>query len=146
MGNNVANSNSHIANATGMPLRVYYSVDRMRLEEMVVEVALGVEGSPSGEVTGSANVGTQLVFRRDSRIRYIRIPSGEYTKIAGEGAIYVSVFVENCNCSDHCEKNISLNFHIPSDRSFIVTRNHQLKFQRYGESIWLDEDGIRHSP
>lgn len=146
MGNNIANSNTHIANATGKPLRVYYSVDRLRLEEMVVEVSVGGEGSPSGEVTGSASVGTQLVFKLDTRIRYIRIPPGGFTKIAGEGAIYVSVFVEKCDCSDHCEKTISLNFHIPRDRSFIVTKRHELKFQKYGESIWIDEQGTRHSP
>ncbi|KAG7488332.1 hypothetical protein MATL_G00032700 [Megalops atlanticus] len=144
MGSDVSRSNTHVANASGVPIRVYYSVDRMRLEEVVQEVQVGGSVSSSGEASGSVSSGVKLVFKPDSRIRYLRIPVADFGKISGEGAIYVSVFVESCSCSDHCLKTISENFHIPSDRSFIVTENHNIRFQKYGASIWVDEQGIRH--
>uniref|UniRef100_A0A0E9Q965 Uncharacterized protein n=1 Tax=Anguilla anguilla TaxID=7936 RepID=A0A0E9Q965_ANGAN len=39
---------------------------------------------------------------------------------------------------------ISQNFFIPSNRSFIVTANHNIKFQKYGANIWEDEQGHNH--
>ncbi|KAG9332002.1 hypothetical protein JZ751_016278, partial [Albula glossodonta] len=87
MGNEVARSNTYVANATSNPLRIYYSTERMLLEEIVLK---------------------------------------------------------SCTSCDDCEKQISENFYIPGDRSFIVTANHSIRFQKYGASIWEDEDGIRH--
>ncbi|KAG7488331.1 hypothetical protein MATL_G00032690 [Megalops atlanticus] len=144
MGSDVSRSNTHVANATGKPIRVYYSVDKMRLEEIVQEIGAELGASSSKEVSGKISSSTKMVFKRDSLIRYIRIPVADFAKFAGEGTLYASVFVESSTCSDDWEKTICLNFHIPCDRSFIVTENHNIRFQKYGASIWEDEHGVRH--
>uniref|UniRef100_A0A0E9T7D3 Uncharacterized protein n=1 Tax=Anguilla anguilla TaxID=7936 RepID=A0A0E9T7D3_ANGAN len=68
-------------------------------------------------------------MKRNTRIRYIRIPTRDFGKILGEGNIYVTVFVENRSYDDDDCKMISQNFFIPSNKSFIVTANHNIKFQ-----------------
>ena len=137
MGNE--RSNTYLANATGSPIRVYYNVDTLVPTEAVVTV-----GATAGNKGGSAIAGGGMTFKRDSRIRYIRIPANEFSKFAGEGTIYASVFVEGSSYSDQCVKAISENFKVPSDRSLIVTADCSIKFQKYGESIWMDEQGKMH--
>ncbi|KAJ8397441.1 hypothetical protein AAFF_G00437170 [Aldrovandia affinis] len=143
MGNAVDRSNSYVANATGKPIRIFYSVDRLRLEEMVVNMKAGVEVSMEA-ASMSASGDMKSVFKLDSRHRYVRIPVGSFVQIAGEGAVYASVFVESSSNSNDCKDTITLNFHIPCDRSFIVTKDHSIRFQKYGDSIWVDDQGIRH--
>ncbi|KAJ8371838.1 hypothetical protein AAFF_G00299330 [Aldrovandia affinis] len=123
---------THVANASGKPIRVFYSPDSLTLEE--IEVKFGTKASAEAKMS----------MKRDSRIRYIRIPANDFGKIVGEGAIYVTVFVENGADDDDDCLNISQNFHIPYNRSFIVTANHNIKFQKYGANIWVDEQGNRH--
>ncbi|KAJ8377033.1 hypothetical protein SKAU_G00076130 [Synaphobranchus kaupii] len=136
MGNNM----THVANASGRPLRVYYSTDRLTLQEIEIVYGTTAEGSKTG-ASFSISQETKMKMIRDTRIRFIHVPINDFVKIDNEGNIYVTVFVENSG--DNC-KMISENFHISNDRSFIVTANHTIKFQKYGESLWLDEYGINH--
>ncbi|KAL4597561.1 complement C3-like, partial [Arapaima gigas] len=140
MGNTVANSNTHVANASGRPARIYYSVDKMRLEEMVIQEGSEI-GISTDRISAALSSGLKLIFKRDSRIRFVRIPVSDFIKISGEGNLYVSVFVESDSNPEKCLDAISINFYIPSDRSFIVTPNHGIRFQKYGASIWEDEYG-----
>ncbi|KAG5849824.1 hypothetical protein ANANG_G00075800 [Anguilla anguilla] len=129
---------TYVANASGGPLRVFYSTDRMTLEE--IEIVYGIS---AGGSLFSVSTETRMRMKRDTRIRYIRIPTWDFGKILGEGNIYVTVCVEYCsNCGDY--GMISENFFIPSDRSFIVARNHNIKFQKYAANIWEDEGGYNH--
>ncbi|KAI1888791.1 hypothetical protein AGOR_G00172370 [Albula goreensis] len=125
MGSNV----THVANASGSPIRVFYSPNQMSLEGLQLSLS-----------TNSA--GASVDFKRDPRVRSLRIPRNNFGKIIGEGAIYVSVFVENDDDGDGL--NISENFYIPHNRSFIVTADNCLKLQKYGANIWVDEQGKRH--
>lgn len=144
MGNEVGRSNSYVANATFKPLRIYYSVEKLRLEEMVVDTSVGVDASTDKTASISASANVKTVFKLDTRIRYVRIPIGSFIQIAAEGELYASVFVEDKSDSDHCTETITVNFHIPCDRSFIVTKDGSIRFQKYGASIWEDEQGIRY--
>lgn len=149
MGNETSRSNTHVANATGKHLRIFYGVDKMRLEEMVINVGGEIGGTASKteqSVSGKISTDLKMVFKPDSRIRYIRLPERETCNFAGEGTIYASVLVEDENNNKNCADVICLNFHIPSDRSFIVTANHSIKLQKYGANIWVDEDGNNHHP
>lgn len=149
MGNETSRSNTHVANATGKNLRIFYEVDKMRLEELVINVVTEIGGTASKtEQSGSGKISTdtKMVFKPDSRIRYLRLPKHDSCNFAGEGTLYASVLVEDeCN-HKNCLEVICLNYHIPSDRSFIVTANHNIKLQKYGASIWVDESGNRHHP
>ncbi|KAJ8278231.1 hypothetical protein GJAV_G00085360 [Gymnothorax javanicus] len=132
-----------VANASGRPLRVYYSSDRLTLEEIEIVFGTRASGSKSEGLGLSVSMEAKMAMKRDTRIRYIRIPVNDYSKILEENPIFVTVFVEDKPNSDEC-LNIAENFHIPSDRSFIVTANHNLRFQKYGANIWVDEDGHNH--
>ncbi|XP_064194124.1 uncharacterized protein LOC135256346 [Anguilla rostrata] len=140
----MGNVMTHVANASGGPLRVYYSTDKMTLEEIEVVYGTKAGGSKSEGLSFSASTETKMQLKRDTRIRYIRIPTWDFGKILSEGNIYVTVFVENRSYDDDDCGMISENFFIPSDRSFIVTANHNIKFQKYGASLWEDEGGYSH--
>ncbi|KAJ8355258.1 hypothetical protein AAFF_G00078400 [Aldrovandia affinis] len=71
VGNAANRSNTYVANATGKPLRIYYSAGRLGLEMVNV------------------NAGSLSVFKLHSQYRYVRIPVGSFVQIAGQGAIYV---------------------------------------------------------
>ena len=131
---------THVANASEMPIRVYYSTDKMRLEELVMEVNV------RGEATGirEASQSTKMIFKADSRVRFILIPAKEFGKIIERGPLYVTVFLESNDSSNECLKSIAENFCIPNNRSFIVTKKGHIKLQELGENIWVDEDGIKH--
>lgn len=131
---------THVANASEMPIRVYYSVDTMRLEELVIEV--NARGNATG--IGEASQSTRMIFKADSRVRFILIPEKEFGKIIERGPLYVTVFLESNNSSNECLKAISENFCIPNNRSIIVTKKGHIKWQKYGENIWEDEQGRRH--
>ncbi len=121
----------------------------MRLEEMVINVGAEIGGTASKteqSVSGKISSDVKMFFKPDSRIRYIHLPENETCNFAGEGTIYASVLVEDDNDNKNCVEVICLNFHIPSDRSFIVTANHSIKLQKYGASYWVDEDGNNHRP
>ncbi|KAG5849787.1 hypothetical protein ANANG_G00075420, partial [Anguilla anguilla] len=135
---------THVANASGGPLRVYYSTDKMTLEEIEVVYGTKAGGSKSEGLSFSVSAETRMRMKRDTRIRYIRIPTWDFGKILSEGNIYVTVFVENRSYDDDDCGMISENFFIPSDRSFIVAANHNIKFQKYAASIWEDEQGYNH--
>ncbi|KAF4115148.1 hypothetical protein G5714_002637 [Onychostoma macrolepis] len=124
MGNETSRSNTHFANATGKHLRIFYEVDKMRLEELVINV--GEEIGSSWKISTDA----KMVFKPDSRIRYLRLPKYETCNFAGGGTIYASVLVEDENDNKNCIDVICLNYHIPSDRSFILTANHNIKLQK----------------
>ncbi len=55
MGNETSRSNTHVANATGKHIRIFYGVDKMRLEEMVINVG--------GEIGGTASKTEQSVYQ-----------------------------------------------------------------------------------
>lgn len=129
----MGNAITHVANASGTPIRVYYSMDEMPLKELVEEHRISVQSSV-----------TKLIFKADTCINYMRVPENDYGKLAEKGPIYVSVFLESGSCCDECSKTIVENECIPTDRSFIITKTHQFKWQKYGGDIWEDEDGIRH--
>ena len=131
---------THVANASGMPIRVYYNTDQMRLEELVMEVKVSGDSS----VTTRASQSMKMFFKADSRVRFILIPADEYGKILEEGPLYVTVFLESNDSSNECLKSIAENFCIPNNRSFIVTKKGHIKWQKYGENIWEDEQGNRH--
>ena len=131
---------THVANASEMPIRVYYSTDKMRLEELVMEVKVSGDGS----VTTGASQSMKMIFKADTRARCILIPADEYGKILEAGPLYVSVFWVCSHCNREFVKSISENFCIPTNRSFIVTKKGHIKWQGLGENIWLDEDGIKH--
>lgn len=128
------NTNTHVANGTGVPLRVFYSTVAMELSEMVVQEGAGGEASRAS------------TFRSPSHVSYIHVPAKSVGLIKGEGVLYVSIFVERCLHGDTCEKIIALNYRINWDRSIIVTRDHQIKYQKYNASYWEDENGIIHRP
>lgn len=147
MGNETSRSNTHVANATGKHLRIFYGVDTMKLEEMVINVGAGIEGKASKtekSVSGHISTDVKMVFKPDSRIRYIHLPQNETCNFAGEGTIYASVLLEDEKDEKTCSGVICQNFHVPSDRSFIVTANHTIKLQKYGASLWIDEEGHDH--
>ncbi|KAL7843723.1 hypothetical protein AOLI_G00252350 [Acnodon oligacanthus] len=144
MGSAESRSNTHVANATGKYLRIYYETTKMTLEELVVNVDAGF-GFSNSSVTGNANTSTKMVFRPDSRVRYIRLPPREFTNFAGEGELFASVLVEDKDNPEVYLKCICLNFHVPSDRSFIVTGSENIKLQKYGASVWVDDSGTNHS-
>ncbi|MGH0186354.1 UNVERIFIED_CONTAM: hypothetical protein FKN15_021153 [Acipenser sinensis] len=147
MGND--NSNTHVANATGKPLRIYYHVEKMRLNELVVEGGAEIGGSVSNSgasLDGKVSSKVKSVFKPDSRVRYIRLPANDYCKFSGEGELFVCVFVEDNHNEKSCVDTISINFHVPSDRSFIVTANHNIKYQKYGAGLWIDDLGYDHRP
>ncbi|KAF4115147.1 hypothetical protein G5714_002636 [Onychostoma macrolepis] len=149
MGNETSRSNTYVANATGKHLRIFYEVDKMRLEELVTNVGAEIGGTASKteqSVSGKISTDMKMIFKPDSRIRYIRLPVNDTCKFAGEGTIYASVLVEDECDNKNCTDVICLNYHIPSDRSFIVTANHNIKLQKYGASIWVDEAGNNHHP
>ncbi|KAJ8377025.1 hypothetical protein SKAU_G00076050 [Synaphobranchus kaupii] len=138
----MGNSMTHVANASGRPLRVYYSTERLTLQE--IEIVYGTTaGCSKLEVSLSMSEEVKIKMKCDTRIRYIHVPINDFVKILNEGNIYVTVFLENSVDSDDCTM-ISHNFYIPINRSFIVTANHTIKFQKYGESLWLDEHGNKH--
>ena len=155
MGSATSRSNTHVANAVGKPLRIFYEVDKMRLEEMVIKYDAGIQAkgetsSSDKSATGdslnvngeiSASYSGTFTFKPDSRVRFICVPIGECLDFAGEGSLYVSVFVEECekSCSQICQ-----NFLIPCNRSFIVAADRSILFQKYGESPWIDELGVNH--
>ncbi|MGH0168462.1 UNVERIFIED_CONTAM: hypothetical protein FKN15_054067 [Acipenser sinensis] len=145
----MGNSSTHVANATGKPLRVYYEVESMKLEDIVLNVSGSSGGTLGPAPTATANVSTttNMVFKPDSRIRYIRLPVDETCKFSGEGKLYASVFVEDKQKRASCNKIICKNYKIPRNRSFIVTANHNIKFtKKKSEDRWIDEDGINHKP
>ena len=127
---------THVSNASGMPIRVYYSVDTMRLEELVMEVNVRQDTTGIGEA--------KMIFKSDSRVRFILIPAKEFGKIIERGPLYVTVFLESNDSSNNGPKAISENFCIPNNRSIIVTKEGHIKWQKYGENIWEDEQGNRH--
>lgn len=149
MGNETSRSNTHVANATGKHLRIFYGVDTMRLEEMVINVGAEIGGSASKtekSVSGKISTDVKMVFKPDSRIRYVHLPQNETCNFAGEGTIYASVLLEDEMDDKICSGVICQNFRIPNDRSFIVTANHTIKLQKYGAGYWIDEDGNNHRP
>lgn len=129
----MGNAITHIANATETPIRVYYSMDKMLLTELLEEHGDGEENSA-----------TRLLFKADTCIRFKRVSGNEYDKLNENGPFYVSVFLESVSCCDECLETVVENECIPTDRSFIITKTHQFKWQKYGGDIWEDEDGIRH--
>ncbi|KAJ8377024.1 hypothetical protein SKAU_G00076040 [Synaphobranchus kaupii] len=133
---------THVANGSGRPLRVYYSTDRLNLEEIEI-VYKTTAGHSKSIVSLSMSEEVKMKMKRDTRIRYIHVPINDFVKILNEGNIYVTVFLENSVDSDDCMM-ISQNFHIPDNRSFIVTANRTIKFQKYGANIWMDEQGNMH--
>ncbi|KAL6464300.1 hypothetical protein MHYP_G00266170 [Metynnis hypsauchen] len=143
MGSAESRSNTHVANATDKAIRVYYHTTKMTLQELVVNADAGI-GYSDSSVSAKGNVSSTMVFRPDSQVRYLRLPSREYTNFAGEGELFASVLVEDKNNPEVYLRCICMNFHVPSDRSFIVTASENIKLQKYGANIWIDEDGIRH--
>lgn len=144
MGNEVGRSNTHVANATGRDIRVFYHTDRMVAEEIVTDMHSdsGITVSKSAlEASLQTGMSIKATYRRDTRIRSFHIPPHDFNKIAGEGEIYLSVFFEH---DEDKGEFICHNYHIPSDRSVIVTANRSIKFQKYGSSLWEDEYGNRY--
>ncbi|KAL7837099.1 hypothetical protein SRHO_G00268100 [Serrasalmus rhombeus] len=143
MGSAESRSNTHVANATDKALRIYYQTSQMTLEELVVNADAGFGYSGSG-FSAHGNVSTKSVFKPDSRVRYIRLPPKEFTNFAGEGKLFASVLVEDKRDPKVFLKCICMNFHVPCDRSFIVTASENIKLQKYGANIWVDENGVNH--
>ncbi|KAL7837094.1 hypothetical protein SRHO_G00268050 [Serrasalmus rhombeus] len=143
MGSAESRSNTHVANATDKHLRIYYQTSKMTLEELVVKADAGL-GFSNSTVSGNVNTSTTMVFKPDSRVRYLRLPPREFTNFAGEGELFASVLVEDKTNPEVYLKCICMNFHVPSDRSFIVTASENIKLQKYGASVWVDENGVRH--
>ncbi|KAG5269738.1 hypothetical protein AALO_G00205550 [Alosa alosa] len=125
---------THVANASGAPIRLYYSTDNMRLTEAVVTLSNRGDGS------------AKLKFEPDSRVGYEWIPKDNFAKLDMVGPIYVSVYVENDSSRDEYVKKIVENKEIQTNRSFIVTRDYNFKWQKYGANIWVDEQGNNHRP
>lgn len=146
MGNKV--SDIHVANATGSPLRIFYRTEEMTLEEMVKEgnMEIGATVSKSdASVSGKTSTSNKQVFRSHSKNHFIHVPVGEFTKFAGEGTIYATICVVDESDHDACLKIIAHNYRIPINSSFIVTPTHNIKFQRRGETNWIDESGKDYS-
>ncbi|KAL2096513.1 hypothetical protein ACEWY4_008661 [Coilia grayii] len=131
---------THMANASDMPVRVYYRKKKMQLEEMVEDAGDSRDGFGTGNVSQSAS----LFFRSDSRIRYVRIPGKDYDKIVKRGPFYVCIFLEGGNHNE-CVRKIAERS-VPNNRSFIVTKKLNFEWQRYGANIWEDEQGTNHYP
>ncbi|KAJ8278230.1 hypothetical protein GJAV_G00085350 [Gymnothorax javanicus] len=139
----VSRDMTFVANASGRPLRVFYSPDRLTLDEIEIVFGTRASGSKSKGPGFSVSAETKLVMQRNTLARHICIPANDYGEILDGCAIFVTVFVEDSpNCYECL--NIAHNFYIPSDRSFIITTNLNLKFQRYAANIWVDEDGYNH--
>ncbi|KAL6464303.1 hypothetical protein MHYP_G00266200 [Metynnis hypsauchen] len=143
MGSAESRSNTHVANATDRYLRIYYETSKMTLDELVVNVDAGFNFSDSS-ASGNTNTSTKMVFKPDSRVRYIRLPPKEYTNFAGEGELFASVLMEDKHDPKVYLKCICLNFHVPCDRSFIVTGSENIKLQKYGANVWVDDEGKNH--
>ncbi|KAG5271214.1 hypothetical protein AALO_G00177180 [Alosa alosa] len=86
--------------------------------------------------------GTKMNFKANSPGSYICIPPNQYLAFSGEGVKYASVYLEGS--SGECVKTIVENYSIPNNKSFIVTANHEIKFQKDGGVIGEDEDSVRH--
>lgn len=123
---------THVANASGVPIQLYYSTDNMRLEEAVVEVNSRGDGT------------ARLKYKPNPRVGYEWIQNKCFAKLDMVGPIYVNVYVECDGHSDGYVKKIVENKPIPTNRSFIVTKEHNFKWQKYGANIWVDEQGNRH--
>lgn len=149
MGNESSNSNTHVANATGKHLRIFYKVDKMKLEEMVVYEQVGIGGTASKiepSLSGNMSISVRKVFKPNTDVHYFHLPQNETCNIPGQGAIHASVLLEDEKDENICSDVICLNFPVPHDRSFIVTANYTIKMQKYGAGLWIDEDGINHRP
>ena len=157
MGSATSRSNTHVPNATGKPLRVFYKVGTMTLDEVVTKgevsggykATSGVSSSPDSPVNANNDISTSISsdgtsrFKPDCRVRFIRVPIGKWLKIVGEGKLYVSMFVEENETSCTC---VCANFLIPSDRYFIVASDRSILFQKYGACQWIDESSHNHKP
>ncbi|KAL7837095.1 hypothetical protein SRHO_G00268060 [Serrasalmus rhombeus] len=142
MGSARSRSNTHVANATDKHLRIYYQTSKMVLEDLVVQAEAG-EGYSSLSFSAEGNVSSTMVFKPDSQVHYIPLPPKQYINIAGKGELFASVLVEDRK-TNTCLNYICLNFHVPCDRSFIVTASENIKLQKYGANVWVDESGQNH--
>ncbi|KAJ8279967.1 hypothetical protein COCON_G00070330 [Conger conger] len=79
---------TYVANASGRPLHVYYSSDLLTLEdiELTTQSKGGIKAGISKLEAGlSSSKEMKLAMKRDSRIRYVRIPTDDFGEILGEG-------------------------------------------------------------
>ncbi|KAL7843724.1 hypothetical protein AOLI_G00252360 [Acnodon oligacanthus] len=134
MGSAQSRSNTHVANATDQHLRIYYQTAKMMLEDLVVKAEAG-EGYSSSSFSAQEKFSSTMAFKPDSQVHYIPLPPKQYINIAGEGELFVSVLVEDRKTKNTCPKCICLNFHVPCDRSFIVTANENIKFQKRRQAV-----------
>ncbi len=153
MGSQTSRSNTHVANATGKNLRIYYAKHQMEEEDIrmyTYDIMMwGIKGTASKteqSVSEELPTDVEMFFKLDSPISNTRLLKNNTCNIAGQGTIYVSVFIEDENNKEKCSKCIHHNFHVDSDRSFIVTADSLIKMQKYGANIWVDEDGKNHHP
>ncbi|XP_063061782.1 uncharacterized protein LOC134454618 isoform X2 [Engraulis encrasicolus] len=125
---------THVANATKMPVRVYFS-------EEIIETVL---------VTSSDTwwpwQDKKVLFRPNSCDPYLCVPAKTYEMLLKRGPFYVSIFLESSSASGECAKTIAENVCIPNNRSFIITKRHTFEMQKFGASIWKDEQGKNHTP
>ena len=119
---------THVANATDGPLHVMYSTDEMKLREAVLKANNKGDGS------------AKMTFRSSDRVTYERIPRRNFAKFDQLGPLYFTAIAEkNDRYTTVCE-----NKKIQNNRSFIVTKSLNFKWQKYGENIWMDEQGNIH--
>ncbi len=136
MGSQTSRSNTHVANATGKNLRIYYAKGKMEEDE--------IELYERGEIGGTASK-TEQSESGKIPIHCIHLQKNGTCKIAGQGTIYVSVY-EKHEDKKNGSNPIEHNYLVPSDQSFIVTANSKITLQKYGANIWVDEDGNNHHP
>lgn len=126
---------THVANASGAPVKVFYSQEENILKKLVLTAHV-------------QNVLTlQLNFKsEDSHVSFERIPTKSFAKFDIRGPIYISVYVVCEDDEDRVKTVVAEDKKIPNNMSFIVTKNHSFRWQKYGANIWVDEQGNNHNP
>ena len=120
---------THVANASHRPVHVLYSKDEVKLKEAMLKA------NTKGK--GSAKIG----FTSSDRVTYERIPGKTFSKFIDRGDLFFTVAAEN---DDGSQTLVCENKRIPNNRSFIVSKHHNFKWQKYGKNIWMDEQGNVH--
>ncbi|KAL4624988.1 hypothetical protein GN956_G17751 [Arapaima gigas] len=117
-----------VRNASEKPVRIYLHKDRLDLPKL------------------TAKEGSKTCFKEDPSISFKTVPpKGCEMFEVGEG--FASVFVQDGSDPRVLCKTIYISTPVPHGRSFIVTRDYEIKLQKEGAGgSWVDEDGTDHRP
>lgn len=153
-----AESVVNVANASDYPIVVCYSHERMAITSLKAKIESSLKSkatvgislkdmSASSALSAKERVNTEVNYQREVIYTKLLIPPHTSSCIRGEERnIYACVWLINIDDDDDDMEFISVceNYVVPQYRSFIVTGDPTIKFQKQGADIWVDEEGKNH--